>query len=158
MPGRGDDGAPDPPRAQDSPQAQDPLASPRAQDSLAGMRAQEPPRAQDPLASPRDWYYALLDWGAHLKVSGVNPTRRSSQYTRQSAFEGSRRQKRSRIVRLVLAAADGTVAEDAVLRDVNEAEQRAGRDAVDEAAFSSLLDDLCAEGFSRRVDGRLVAS
>ena len=31
-------------------------------------------------ADPRRWYYGLLDYGAHLKATGVNPTRRSASY------------------------------------------------------------------------------
>ena len=51
--------------------------------------------------SPRTWYYALLDYGAQLKRELPNPSRRSAHHTRQSRFEGSRRQKRA------LAAARG---------------------------------------------------
>ena len=46
------------------------------------------------------WYYALLDYGAHLKTQVANPSRRSAHHTRQSAFEGSRRQKRAELVRI----------------------------------------------------------
>lgn len=46
-------------------------------------------------ARVRAWYYALLDYGAHLKKTMPNPTRRSKHYTRQSKFEGSHRQKRA---------------------------------------------------------------
>ncbi len=52
----------------------------------------------------RGWYYALLDYGAHLKKTLPNPSRRSSTYTRQSRFEGSFRQKRAEVVRILLAA------------------------------------------------------
>ena len=38
-----------------------------------GVRIAHP----DPLASPRDWYYAFLDYGAHLKSIVVNPSRLS---------------------------------------------------------------------------------
>lgn len=50
----------------------------------------------------RTWNYALLDYGAYLKRSVPNPSRRSSHHTRQSPFEGSRRQKRARLLRLVM--------------------------------------------------------
>lgn len=53
---------------------------------------------------PRGWYYALLDYGAHLKQTLPNPSRRSKHYTKQSKFEGSRRQKRAEVVRIVLAS------------------------------------------------------
>ena len=48
---------------------------------------------------PREWYYALMDYGAELKRHIVNPNRRSREYSRQSAFEGSLRQARGAILR-----------------------------------------------------------
>ena len=117
-----------------------------------GVRIAHP----DPLASPRDWYYAFLDYGAHLKSIVVNPSRRSSHYARQSAFEGSRRQKRSWIVRRVLAAdAEEGVAVRVVSLELDRAEREAGRELVDEGLFSSILDDLVSEGFFRR-DGDVL--
>ncbi len=47
---------------------------------------------------PREWYYALMDYGAMLKTSVPNPNRKSAHYTKQSKFEGSRRQARSSIL------------------------------------------------------------
>lgn len=106
-------------------------------------------------ADPRRWYYGLLDYGAHLKATGVNPSRRSASYTRQSAFEGSRRQKRAWIVRRVLAAPEGVEA-SAVARELSAAEVAAGRDAVEGALFDSIVGDLVAEGFFRRDGDRLM--
>lgn len=98
---------------------------------------------------PRGWYYALLDYGAALKAEGKNASRRSAHYARQSAFEGSRRQKRAWIVRRVLAATDG-VDEVRVLAELNEEEASCGRCAVDEELFASIVDDLVREGFFER--------
>lgn len=100
-------------------------------------------------ADPRRWYYGLLDYGAHLKATGVNPTRRSATYARQSAFEGSRRQKRAWLVRRVLASPEGVTPAEA-LRDLNAVELAAGRGEVDEELFASIANDLTAEGFFRR--------
>ncbi len=50
----------------------------------------------------RPWYYALMDYGAMLKRTVPNPNRRSAHYQRQSAFPGSDRELRSRILRLFL--------------------------------------------------------
>lgn len=61
-------------------------------------------RAADAGISARDWNYALLDYGAHLKKSVPNPSRRSAHHSRQSTFEGSHRQKRARLLRAVLAS------------------------------------------------------
>ena len=89
---------------------------------------------QDDADTPRAWYYALLDYGAYLKKTLPNPSRRSAGYSRQSKFEGSRRQKRAHIVRMLLAARDGQPAgitlADAVA-GVNEMEAAAGRARLD---------------------------
>lgn len=53
--------------------------------------------------NPREWYYALMDYGAMLKRSHRNPGRRSAHHTRQSPFEGSNRQLRSRMLRAIMA-------------------------------------------------------
>ncbi len=53
-------------------------------------------------ANPREWYYALMDYGAALGRGGrENANRRSRHYSRQSRFEGSRRQRRGQILRLL---------------------------------------------------------
>jgi A/G-specific adenine glycosylase len=52
---------------------------------------------------PRSWYYALMDYGAWIKKTETNPSRRSKHHTRQSPFEGSRRQLRAMVLRLFLA-------------------------------------------------------
>lgn len=48
---------------------------------------------------PREWHWALMDYGSHLKKLHGNPARKSSGYTKQSKFEGSLRQVRGAIVR-----------------------------------------------------------
>jgi len=52
-------------------------------------------------SDPRRWYYALVDYGVVLKRRHPNPNRRSAHYARQCPFEGSNRQLRGRIVRLL---------------------------------------------------------
>jgi A/G-specific adenine glycosylase len=59
-------------------------------------------RAAERDIGAREWNYALLDYGAHLKKTLPNPSRRSAHHSRQSAFEGSHRQKRARLLRAVL--------------------------------------------------------
>ncbi|MCA9372314.1 A/G-specific adenine glycosylase [Candidatus Woesebacteria bacterium] len=54
--------------------------------------------------NPREWYYALMDYGATLPKHVVNPNRKSKHYTKQSKFEGSRRQMRGKILKELLAA------------------------------------------------------
>lgn len=47
---------------------------------------------------PREWFWALMDYGTHLKANLSNPSRRSAHHTRQSRFEGSNRQLRGRLL------------------------------------------------------------
>lgn len=51
--------------------------------------------------NPREWYYALMDYGVHLKKLCVNPSRKSKHHTKQSKFEGSDRQIRGMIIKLL---------------------------------------------------------
>lgn len=52
-------------------------------------------------ASPREWYYALMDYGTMLKKTHGNLSRKSKHYIKQSSFEGSTRQLRGMILRLL---------------------------------------------------------
>lgn len=104
---------------------------------------------------PRGWYYALLDWGAYLKSTGDNAARRSASYTRQSAFEGSRRQKRAFVLREVLGQPG--VRADAVKAALDESETVSGRAEVPPALFESILQDLVTEGFFRREGDALIS-
>lgn len=51
---------------------------------------------------PRSWYYALMDYGVFLKATMPNPSKQSAHQSKQSKFEGSTRQIRGAIVRLLL--------------------------------------------------------
>ncbi|MBQ0168114.1 MAG: A/G-specific adenine glycosylase [Treponema sp.] len=51
------------------------------------------------VCSAREWFYALMDYGAMLKKKTKNPNRRSSSYTKQSRFKGSVREARGVILR-----------------------------------------------------------
>ncbi|TAH36692.1 A/G-specific adenine glycosylase [Candidatus Saccharibacteria bacterium] len=48
---------------------------------------------------PRDFYWALMDYGTHLKSSVGNLNRISKHYAKQSVFHGSRRQVRGQALR-----------------------------------------------------------
>ncbi|MBE6469077.1 MAG: adenine glycosylase [Coriobacteriaceae bacterium] len=117
----------------------------------------EAPYAQpaDSSDTPRAWYYALLDYGAQLKKTIPNPSRRSSSYTRQSKFEGSRRQKRAEIVRMLLDAqrAGGGLPTDEVAQRLAAFERTAGREAPEADLAPSILSDLAREGFCVERDG-----
>ena len=50
----------------------------------------------------REWYYALMDYGAYLAKAVQNPNRKSKHYTKQSKFEGSIRQTRGLLIKALL--------------------------------------------------------
>lgn len=52
--------------------------------------------------NPGRWYNALMDYGTFLKKAHANPARRSAHHQKQSPFEGSVRQVRGAIIRLLL--------------------------------------------------------
>lgn len=83
----------------------------------------------------RDWYYALMDYGVMLKKNLPNPSRKSKHHSIQSKFEGSDRQIRGRILRHLTRCNVATFYE--LLHACSDEEQR----------FSSILLDLCKEGF-----------
>ena len=93
-------------------------------------------------SDPRRWYWALLDYGAHLKRTLPNPSRRSCHHTRQSPFEGSHRQVRSRLLRAVMEVPGGT-AEDLAVTTGAEPER-----------VARALDELVSEGFLAEENGR----
>ncbi|MRR12617.1 A/G-specific adenine glycosylase [bacterium] len=84
---------------------------------------------------PRTWYQALLDYGVHLKRTLPNPSRRSAHHTRQSRYEGSRRQKRARLLTAVLESPGRTLPELAL------------DTGVEPRLADEILRDLAIEGF-----------
>lgn len=115
-----------------------------------------PPDASDPEDDPRTWYYALLDYGAYLKRTVPNPSRRSRGHTRQSRFEGSHRQKRAELLRVLLAHRGdraGGAGFETIFQELVSAELRAGRSAIGEPDVRALLDELEREGFCHNESG-----
>jgi A/G-specific adenine glycosylase len=92
--------------------------------------------------NPREWYYALMDYGAMLKSKIPNPNRRSAHYARQPVFEGSRRQIRGKILEALLGSGSLT------LGGLGRA---AGRET---AEIKSVVEDLMKEGFLTKSGSR----
>lgn len=110
-----------------------------------------------PDAKVREWYYALLDYGAYLKQTVPNPSRRSAHHVRQSVFEGSRRQKRAELVRIVLGSGSSGISLRAAYDELNAVEAAARRAPIDFGYFEALVHDLAEEGFFSLTDGLLVS-
>ena len=93
--------------------------------------------------SPRQWYYALMDYGAVLAKWFPNPNRRSAHYAKQAPFENSNRQIRGKVLRWLTAHGSLEVAEGP------------RRLAVDQARLRAVIGDLAKEGFLHDEGGRL---
>ncbi len=87
--------------------------------------------------NPREWYYALMDYGAFLKQTLPNPSRRSAHHVRQSKFEGSNRQLRARILRFIMKGP----------KDLVEVEKECADKRHTSIDVRKNLDDLEKEGF-----------
>jgi A/G-specific adenine glycosylase len=95
-------------------------------------------------SNPREWYYALMDYGAMLKKQVVNPNRRSLHYQRQAPFEGSQRQLRGFILREILEAPGLT--ESAIIKKCKKEPHE----------VQDVLEQLRQEGFIRKIKNRYV--
>lgn len=95
-------------------------------------------------ANPRNWYNALMDYGSDLKRRFPNPSRRSRHHTVQSRFEGSDRQIRGAVLRLLLESGGMTVRAMQKQLDV-EAER-----------FERILEGMVKDGFIRKERGKLI--
>ena len=91
----------------------------------------------------REWYYALMDYGASLRSAGPNPNRRSAHYARQSPFSGSNREVRSQIVKTLL--------EGRVL-SFRELARAMGMSSI---RTKAALEQLLTEGFVVQEGGKL---
>jgi A/G-specific adenine glycosylase len=87
---------------------------------------------------PREFYWALMDYGSHLKATIGNPNRVSKHYTKQSKFDGSRRQLRGQVIR-TLGADSYEIAEL--------------RSAIADERLDAVLEDLIVEGMVHVQDG-----
>jgi len=52
--------------------------------------------------NPREWFWALMDYGSFLPKVVTNPNRKSKHYSKQSKFEGSIRQVRGSILKILI--------------------------------------------------------
>jgi len=92
-----------------------------------------------PESRAREWYWALMDYGSFLKQTVGNASRTSAAYTKQSAFQGSRRQIRGQVLRLL---GEGQRTPEQL------------RQAITDDRLTGVLDDLANEGFIESTSGR----
>jgi A/G-specific adenine glycosylase len=60
-----------------------------------------------PRGQARAWYSALMDYGAHLKRSGVRLNAKAKGYTKQKTFSGSDREARGAILKELVRGKTG---------------------------------------------------
>lgn len=110
--------------------------------------------------NPREWYWALMDYGAWLGASGsargpksrprwgtcANPNRQSAHYKRQAPFKGSGRELRGNILKALLAAKEISLA--ALARRTKKPYNKVKRAA----------EALAREGFAKRRGNRIALS
>ena len=93
-------------------------------------------------SNPREWYYALMDYGVMIKEKYENPNRRSAHYNKQTPFEGSNRQIRGMILRLLIQ--ESAVSENEIVQKINK----------DEGKTGNILVQLVNEGFIKKGGGK----
>lgn len=91
------------------------------------------------IKNSRIWYYALMDYGAHLKKEYKNPSRQSKHYTRQSQFLGSDRQIRGNILKTLLKKSSLTKSQILIYLD-----------SVEKKRVEKILHDLVQEKFIKQ--------
>lgn len=87
---------------------------------------------------PREWYWALMDYGTHLKREVGNPSRSAKGHTKAKPFKGSDREVRGKIVKFLAGGKSGSAASIAKVAGVAP-----GR-------VASNLENLVREGMVRR--------
>jgi len=103
-------------------------------DSVSDSQIEAILRKVLPKGKSREWYSALMDYGAYLKQSGVSHNAKSKTYAKQSKFAGSLREARGTILRTL---ASKKSQQGGALLNVLGAERR--------AQMKKALDALVAE-------------
>jgi len=91
-----------------------------------------------PSGESRSWYAALMDYGAHLKRSGVRINTRSASYAKQTPFRGSEREARGALLKALAKGPQTSAYLTGVL----------GPDRKEQVARN--LERLASEGFVTR--------
>lgn len=86
----------------------------------------------------RQWYYALMDYGVMLKKAFGNPNRKSFHYQRQAPFQGSQRQLRGLVLKVVLQAPK--ITETDIVKNLKKEPKK----------IKDVIEQLQKEGFIRK--------
>jgi A/G-specific adenine glycosylase len=97
-----------------------------------------------PKNKARNWYWALMDYGSHLKKTVGNLNKKSKSYRKQSTFTGSNRQLRAVLTRYILEH------EPATLEDIEREFSELVKEHKHMESLKRNLKQLESEGFLRR--------
>ena len=89
------------------------------------------------MKNPREWYFALMDYGTHIKQNHGSLVGKSLHFVKQKPFKGSEREVRGKIVRLL-------VKKSLTKKDL---ETKIGDQRV-----SKILIDLCHQGLICKIN------
>lgn len=89
---------------------------------------------------PRTWHYALFDYGATV-LTDKSINRRSRHYTKQSAFAGSLRSFRARVVRKLLSQPHQKMNRARLIRFLQRELERSHSSHTAQQVIASLVDD-----------------
>ena len=112
--------------------------------SVSDSQIEEILRNVLPSGRSREWYGALMDYGAHLKRSGISYNVRSSAYLPQKKFAGSGREARGAIVRRLVKGGATLAQLSSLLGDARKPQ------------IAEALRALCAEGLAIKKGNRYV--
>ncbi len=87
------------------------------------------------VSNPRTWYYALMDYGVTLKKDYPHLGRKSAHYTKQSKFEGSDRQIRGIIIKILTEREK--ITQDSLISLLKDNQKK---------RVNNILQQLCYEG------------
>jgi A/G-specific adenine glycosylase len=97
-------------------------------------------------SDPRQWYYALMDYGAMLKKKVRNPNKKSAHYQRQSRFEGSHRQVRGKVLKEIIS--QPSISEASIAEKMNKPPEK----------IREVLMELQKEGFIKKQGKEFIIS
>lgn len=111
--------------------------------SISDERIDEILRKVFPTGRACEWYSALMDYGAHLKRSGISHTARSTAHVKQSKFAGSQREARGAILRALVQEGPSSAPALSKLLGASRHTQ-----------MRSALQALCAEKLIQKASGK----
>jgi len=95
----------------------------------------------------REWYFALMDYGAHLGKTIPNPNKKSRHYTIQKKFKGSDREIRGKVLSILL---------EKKKMSLEKLIQQLKNLSEDQERIEKIIDQLDHEGFLTLKNGSVI--